>query len=109
MKAVQPEMMRLKELHKEDKAKLQQEMMALYKKEKEKSKEKPKESEAIWSKPYLGVRRHILVRKPRTCLLEIQYYNALAPKHQFNGLDFILNNDKYGLKKSTATASNFTI
>ena len=34
MKAVQPEMKRLKELHKEDKAKLQQEMMALYKKEK---------------------------------------------------------------------------
>ena len=34
MKAVQPEMMRLKELHKEDKAKLQQEMMALYRKEK---------------------------------------------------------------------------
>ena len=34
MKAVQPEMMRLKELHKEDKVKLQQEMMSLYKKEK---------------------------------------------------------------------------
>ncbi len=34
MKAVQPEMTRLKELHKEDKAKLQQEMMALYRKEK---------------------------------------------------------------------------
>ena len=34
MKAVQPEMMRLKELHKEDKTKLQQEMMALYRKEK---------------------------------------------------------------------------
>jgi len=34
MKAVQPEMMRLKELHKEDKVKLQQEMMALYRKEK---------------------------------------------------------------------------
>ena len=34
MKAVQPEMMRLKELHKEDKPKLQQEMMALYRKEK---------------------------------------------------------------------------
>ncbi len=34
MKAVQPEMTRLKELHKEDKVKLQQEMMALYKKEK---------------------------------------------------------------------------
>ena len=34
MKAVQPEMARLKELHKEDKAKLQQEMMALYRKEK---------------------------------------------------------------------------
>ena len=34
MKAVQPEMVRLKELHKEDKAKLQQEMMALYRKEK---------------------------------------------------------------------------
>ena len=34
MKAVQPEMIRLKELHKEDKTKLQQEMMALYRKEK---------------------------------------------------------------------------
>ena len=34
MKAVQPEMMRLKELHKNDKVKLQQEMMALYRKEK---------------------------------------------------------------------------
>ncbi len=34
MKAVQPEMMRLKELHKEDKVKLQQEMMSLYRKEK---------------------------------------------------------------------------
>ena len=34
MKAVQPEMMRLKELHKEDKPKLQQEMMALYRKKK---------------------------------------------------------------------------
>jgi YidC/Oxa1 family membrane protein insertase len=34
MKAVQPEMVRLKELHKEDKVKLQQEMMALYRKEK---------------------------------------------------------------------------
>ena len=34
MKAVQPEMTRLKELHKEDKVKLQQEMMALYRKEK---------------------------------------------------------------------------
>ena len=34
MKALQPEMTRLKELHKEDKVKLQQEMMALYKKEK---------------------------------------------------------------------------
>ncbi len=34
MKALQPEMTRLKELHKEDKMKLQQEMMALYKKEK---------------------------------------------------------------------------
>ena len=34
MKAVQPEMARLKELHKEDKAKLQQEMLALYRKEK---------------------------------------------------------------------------
>lgn len=34
MKAVQPEMMRLKELHKDDKVKLQQEMMALYRKEK---------------------------------------------------------------------------
>ena len=34
MKAVQPEMTRLKELHKDDKQKLQQEMMALYRKEK---------------------------------------------------------------------------
>ena len=34
MKAVQPEMVRLKELHKDDKVKLQQEMMALYRKEK---------------------------------------------------------------------------
>ena len=34
MKALQPEMVRLKELHKDDKMKLQQEMMALYKKEK---------------------------------------------------------------------------
>ena len=34
MKALQPEMVRLKELHKEDKMKLQQEMMSLYKKEK---------------------------------------------------------------------------
>ena len=34
MKAVTPEMTRLKELHKEDKVKLQQEMMALYRKEK---------------------------------------------------------------------------
>ena len=34
MKAVQPEMARLKELHKEDKVKLQQAMMALYRKEK---------------------------------------------------------------------------
>ena len=34
MKALQPEMIRLKELHKNDKMKLQQEMMALYKKEK---------------------------------------------------------------------------
>ena len=34
MKAVQPEMVRLKELHKDDKMKLQQEMMSLYKKEK---------------------------------------------------------------------------
>ena len=34
MKALQPEMVRLKELHKEDKVKLQQEMMSLYKKEK---------------------------------------------------------------------------
>ncbi len=34
MKALQPEMLRLKDLHKEDKMKLQQEMMALYKKEK---------------------------------------------------------------------------
>ena len=37
MKALQPEMVRLKELHKNDKMKLQQEMMALYKKEKVKS------------------------------------------------------------------------
>ncbi|WP_440672714.1 membrane protein insertase YidC [Candidatus Pelagibacter sp. HIMB1715] len=34
MKALQPEMARLKELHKDDKMKLQQAMMALYKKEK---------------------------------------------------------------------------
>ena len=34
MKILQPEMTRLKELHKDDKMKLQQEMMALYKKEK---------------------------------------------------------------------------
>ena len=34
MKALQPEMARLKEIHKDDKVKLQQEMMALYKKEK---------------------------------------------------------------------------
>ena len=34
MKVLQPEMVRLKELHKNDKMKLQQEMMALYKKEK---------------------------------------------------------------------------
>ena len=34
MKALQPEMVRLKEHHKDDKMKLQQEMMALYKKEK---------------------------------------------------------------------------
>ena len=34
MKALQPEMARLKDLHKENKMKLQQEMMALYKKEK---------------------------------------------------------------------------
>ncbi|MBD1134850.1 membrane protein insertase YidC [Pelagibacterales bacterium SAG-MED47] len=34
MKALQPEMVRLKELYKNDKMKLQQEMMALYKKEK---------------------------------------------------------------------------
>tara|TARA_B100001093_G_scaffold507643_1_gene568493 strand:- start:1516 stop:3195 length:1680 start_codon:yes stop_codon:yes gene_type:complete len=34
MKALQPEMARLKELHKNDKMKFQQEMMALYKKEK---------------------------------------------------------------------------
>ncbi len=34
MKVLQPEMARLKELHKEDKMKLQQEMMALYKREK---------------------------------------------------------------------------
>ena len=31
MKILQPELLRLKELHKEDKVKLQQEMMALYK------------------------------------------------------------------------------
>ena len=37
MKALQPEMARLKELHKNDKMKLQQEMMALYKKRKSKS------------------------------------------------------------------------
>ena len=36
MKVLQPEMTRLKELHKDDKMKLQQEMMALYKKEKSK-------------------------------------------------------------------------
>ena len=36
MKAVQPEMVRLKELHKDDKVKLQQEMMALYRKRKKK-------------------------------------------------------------------------
>ena len=34
MKVLQPEMLRLKELHKDDKTKLQQEMMALYKREK---------------------------------------------------------------------------
>ena len=34
MKILQPEMVRLKELHKDDKTKLQQEMMALYKREK---------------------------------------------------------------------------
>ena len=34
MKVLQPEMVRLKELHKDDKVKLQQEMMALYKREK---------------------------------------------------------------------------
>tara|TARA_Y100000590_G_scaffold159512_1_gene183054 strand:- start:1384 stop:3063 length:1680 start_codon:yes stop_codon:yes gene_type:complete len=34
MKILQPEMIRLKELHKDDKQKLQQEMMALYKREK---------------------------------------------------------------------------
>jgi len=34
MKILQPEMIRLKELHKDDKVKLQQEMMALYKREK---------------------------------------------------------------------------
>ena len=34
MKLLQPEMIRLEELHKDDKVKLQQEMMALYKKEK---------------------------------------------------------------------------
>ena len=34
MKVLQPEMVRLKELHKDDKTKLQQEMMALYKREK---------------------------------------------------------------------------
>ena len=34
MKALQPELTRLKELHKEDKVKLQQEMMGLYRKEK---------------------------------------------------------------------------
>ena len=34
MKLLQPEMVRLKELHKEDKVKLQQEMIALYKREK---------------------------------------------------------------------------
>ena len=33
MKALTPEMTRLKELHKDDKMKLQQAMMALYKKE----------------------------------------------------------------------------
>ena len=34
MKILQPEMLRLKELHKDDKVKIQQEMMALYKREK---------------------------------------------------------------------------
>ena len=34
MKALQPEMARLKELHKNDKMKFQQELMALYKKKK---------------------------------------------------------------------------
>ena len=34
MKILQPEMLRLKELHKDDKVKLQQEMMSLYKREK---------------------------------------------------------------------------
>ena len=34
MKVLQPEMARLKDLYKEDKMKLQQEMMALYKKKK---------------------------------------------------------------------------
>ena len=34
MKMLQPEVVRLKELHKDDKVKLQQEMMALYKREK---------------------------------------------------------------------------
>ena len=34
MKILQPEMLRLKELHKGDKVKLQQDMMALYKREK---------------------------------------------------------------------------
>ena len=34
MKILQPELLRLKELHKDDKVKLQQEMMALYKREK---------------------------------------------------------------------------
>ena len=34
MKLLQPEMARLKELHKEDKVKLQQEMMSLYRREK---------------------------------------------------------------------------
>ena len=34
MKILQPEILRLKELHKDDKAKIQQEMMALYKREK---------------------------------------------------------------------------
>ena len=37
MKQLQPEMVRLKEIHKDDKMKLQQAMMALYKKEKGKS------------------------------------------------------------------------